>query len=331
MEAKILRNINVSTNNRTIKINLKSEDLYGKKVVKINIEGIKMEKPKFIPKDSDDIPRDFRPKNIWEMYKNFHQGDRVVRSGNYLCGVYRMPENPADNDYIESDTEHATSCEELARNIFRFYPDLFSNKDQERICNFLRYHDLGEFGTGDRPDDGSCDRTKKFTDELSVFCDKIQFLPVECQEELIRDFIIFENALSPAVFLDGLANDVAWSDDDLKVMQFAKLCDKTDAPLHALLYELEKRPGDLNFKKEYFDGLTKQDQGYINEIDDSSQAAVWTAHFMDHYRYYNFFLIFFSIIVEAFKDVRGTIPAWLVDFCINHKICSGIFIDIYFK
>ena len=328
MEVKILRSINVpTTNGETIEINLVEDNLYGKKTIRPIVENAKMKTNSDI--EEEDSFYDFRPRNIWEIYKIFHQGDRIARSGNYLCGVYKKPEDPADFDYVECDTNHASSCEELARNIFRFYPNSVLEHLRERICNFLRYHDLGELGIGDRPDDGSCDRAEKFTDELSTFCDKIKYLPIESQEELIRDFIIFENALSPKIFLGEEHEDFTWSKDDLMAMQFAKLCDKADAPLHALLYELEGRPGDLMFKKKYFDGITAQDQRYIDEIGESSQSAVWIAHFLDHYNNYEFFPIFLAIIVEAVKEVRGEPFPWFVDFCIRHNICSEISLDLY--
>ncbi|MBP5512097.1 hypothetical protein J6X90_01790 [Candidatus Saccharibacteria bacterium] len=243
------------------------------------------------------------PLSIWEMCKNYRSNDSVVRSGSGLCGVYPFdPKHPVMKNYIESDTLHSTTVEELARNIFRFYPDLFSKPDQDRIIDLLRYHDLGE--TIDNPDDGSKDHEEKFDEELETFVGKISSLPKTKQEALIRDFIIFENA--------GLE---CWSEEDKRIMQFAKLCDKTDAPLGALLYELQDRHGSLLYKKEHFGGITGQDQKYANEIGEFSQAGIWTAHMIDTYMYFEYIEIFIEIIIEACKDVRGFVFPWLWEFC----------------
>jgi hypothetical protein len=243
-------------------------------------------------------------KSIWEMYKSYRSNDSVVRSGSGLCGVYRFdPKHPIKKDYVESDTLHSTTVEELARNIFRFYPALFDDQDQSRIVNLLRYHDLGE--TVDNPDDGSKDRDEKFEEELETFIDKISSLPIPEQEALIRNFIIFENA--------GLEY---WLEEDKCVMQFAKLCDKADAPLGALLYELQGRPGSLLYKRDHFNGITGQDMKYADEIGEFSQAGIWTAHMIDTYMYFENIEIFIEIIIEACKDVKkGIVFPWMYEFC----------------
>ena len=312
MEEKVLRTIYVPTDsNSNIKVNLIKDDSYGKTTIRIDVEGVELVNAGY----TDEIKT---PQQIWEMYKRFHMGDRVARSGNYLCGIYLKPADPSDFDYIESDTIHASSCEELAHDILRFHPELIEEHLRGRILQFLRYHDFGELSTGDRPDDGSCDKADKVLDELGVFCNAINVLPVENQEILIRDFILFEYALSPTELLPGVNGD--WSEDDSRAMQFAKLCDKADAVLHALVYELEDRPGDLQHKALYFDGLTRQDQHYINEIGSSLQADVWAAHFFDQYNKYYAFSLFLEIILEAFRSVRGSLPSWVEPFCIKHNI-----------
>ena len=242
-------------------------------------------------------------KNIWEMYKNYRSNDVVVRSGSGLCGVYRFdPKHPLKTDYVESDTLHSTTVEELARNIFRFYPLLFEIEDQKRIINLLRYHDLGE--TVDNPDDGSKNKDEKFEEELQTFVRKTAWLFPTEQEALIRDFVIFENA--------GLGY---WTEEDRCVMQFAKLCDKADAPLGAFLYELQDRPGSLLFKKRFHGGITAQDQKYADEIGEYSQAGIWTAHMIDTYLYFEYIELFIEILIEACKDVRGHVFPWMYKFC----------------
>lgn len=243
------------------------------------------------------------PKNIWDMYKNYRSNDVVVRSGSGLCGVYRYdPKHPIKRDYVESDTLHSTTVEELAQDIFRFYPAMFDIFDQRRIIQLIRYHDLGE--TVDNPDDGSKDHDEKFQEELATFITKISSLPIAIQEDLIRDFIVFENA--------GM--DI-WQEDQKKLMMFAKLCDKVDAPLGALLYEMQDRPGSLLFKKEHFGGITGQDSKYADEIGEFSQAGIWTAHMIDTYLYFDYIEIFIEIIIEACKDVRGYVFPWMYEFC----------------
>lgn len=251
-------------------------------------------------------------KAIWGMYKNYRSNDTVIRSGSGLCGVYRFdPKHPKMNDYRESDTLHSTTVEELARNIFRFYPALFDIKEQKRIVDLLRYHDLGE--TIDNPDDGSKDKDEKFEEELETFVSKVSSLVPADQERLIRDFVIFEHA--------GLE---IWPEDDKKILQFAKLCDKTDAPLGALIYELQDRHGSLKYKKEHFGGITQQDQKFADEIGEYSQAGIWTAHMIDIYLYYDNIEIFIDIIIEACKDVRGEIFPWLYEFCKKRGISQNL-------
>lgn len=275
--------------------------IHGEVTVRISAEGTVqvsgLRNPSLICNEMSDARR------IWEMYKNYRSNDKVVRSGSGLCGVYRFdPKNPLKYDYVESDTLHSTTVEELANNIFRFYPLLFEAEDQKRIINLLRYHDLGE--TIDNPDDGSKDKDEKFEEELATFIEKTSSLHPCEQEALIRDFVIFENA--------GVGY---WTEEDRCLMQFAKLCDKVDAPLGALLYELQDRPGSLLFKKDHFGGITGQDQKYADEIGEYSQAGIWTAHMIDTYLYFEYIEIFIEIIVEACKDVRGYTFPWLYEFC----------------
>ena len=241
---------------------------------------------------------------IWKTYVNYRSGDKVIRSGSGLCGVYDFdPDVPFDFNYKETDTIHSTTAEELATNIFRFYPDLLIPEDQARVIQLLRYHDLGEDVVGDKADDGSTPKDVKFTVELTEFVKKIEHLPNTVQQRLIKDFIMFENA-----------NDPRWSDRDKAVLQFAKLCDKTDAPLGALLFETQGREGSLLFKKNKYGGITDQDQKYIDQIGEYSQAGVWTAHMIDTYRDYKFIMLFIRIIDAAVNDVRGHSFPWLYEF-----------------
>lgn len=272
----------------------------------IQVSGLRGAKPSTIANDS---------RRIWDMYKHYRSNDIVVRSGSGLCGVYNNydPKNPLDRDYVESDTLHSTTVEELARNVFRFYPFLFDLEEQNRIINLLRYHDLGE--TVDNPDDGSKNKDEKFIEELETFINKTSSLnPIE-QEDLIRDFVMFEHA-----------NEECWSEDNKRILQFAKLCDKADAPLGALLYELQGRPGSLLYKQKHYGGITEQDQKYADEIGEFSQAGVWTAHMIDTYLDYENIEIFIKILVEACIDVRGHVFPWMYEFCKNRGIDKNILV-----
>ncbi len=261
-------------------------------------------------KDHDDFMSDSM--RIWKSYKSYRSNDIVIRSGSGLCGVYKFdPKNPTDKNYVESDTLHSTTVEELAINVFRYYPMLFNYEDKERILKLLRYHDLGE--TVDNPDDGSKDRDEKFAEELETFINKISNLPVWEQHQLIKDFVIFENA----------GEDI-WNDHDKCVMQFAKLCDKADAPLGALIYESQERHGSLLYKKEHFGGITDQDQFFADEIGEYSQAGIWTAHMIDTYLDYYHINFFIEIIVEACKDVRGEVFPWMYEFCKKRDVSERL-------
>ena len=248
------------------------------------------------------------PLSIWGMYKNYRSNDKVIRSGSGLCGVYPYdPKVPVCENYVETDTVHSTTVEELARNIFRFYPGLFEMTEQKHIIDLLRYHDLGE--TVDNPDDGSKNHDEKFNEELATFINKISYLVPALQEQLIRDFIVFENA-----------GYQFWDEDVKSIMMFAKLCDKCDAPLGALFYESQGRPGSLLYKKENYGGITEQDEKYAREIGEYTQAGIWTAHMVDVYHYYDGIEIFVEILIEACKDVRGEVFPWMYEFCKKRQL-----------
>ena len=249
--------------------------------------------------------------NIWLTHTNWSELNKIVRSGHGLCGVYTFdPKKPIMDNYIENDTMHSSSCVEWATTIFRFYPELFNLEEQYRIITFLRYHDLGE--KRDLPDDRP--RAQKFKDELKLFVQRTQYLPDSVQNQLISDFVIFENA-----------NNICWKDRDRQIMQFAKLCDKADAPLAALLYEKEGRKGSLAYKAESFEDLTPQDARNIEIAGTSDQTDAWVVHLIDGYGTYYCFEIFLNIIVAACYDVRGEIFPWLEDYLKLREIPALIY------
>jgi len=252
---------------------------------------------------------------IWKMQLSHAEGNKVIRSGSGECGCYPFKlSKPRDEGYVENDTMHASSASELARNTCRFYADLFLPEEITRIVNFLVYHDRGEREdkTDDRPREG------KFEEELVEFAKNIQYLPAGVQYELIRDFIIFENA-----------GDERWEPRDREIMQFAKLCDKADAPLSALIYEAQGRKGSLLYKQKHFEALTEQDMSYIDEIETYDQVDVWFAHMIDKYNSYDHLKIFIDVIVEACKDVRGRSFFWLKKFLEKRNIFPETVLNTY--
>ena len=283
---------------------VETETNFGRVVVEIRGNGkIKIDRENEIGEQDKSLA-------IWKSYENYRSGDRVIRSGSGLCGVYDFnPEEPFTNDYVETDTIHSSTCVELANNIFEQYPQLFDMYDQFRITSLLRYHDLGEDERGDKPDDGSSSHEEKFEIELREFIKKIQYHTVEYQDILIRDFIIFEHAQS-----------FDWTPRDREVFQFAKLCDKADAPLGAFIFEKQGRKGSLLYKKKHFGGITDQDEYYTSQTREYSQAAIWTAHMIDTYKEYEYLKIFVDVIAAACRDTRGMIFPWLWEFLTKRNL-----------
>lgn len=242
---------------------------------------------------------------IWRNQVSYRAGDRPIRSGNGLCGVFVgfNPEYPFLDDYIETDTIHSASCINLAINIFEFYPKLFDIYEQFRIISVLKDHDLGESERGDKADDGSTEHKEKFKIELEEFVRKIQYHTEEFQDVLIKDFIMFEHA-----------DSLEWDERSREIFQFAKLVDKTDALLSAFIYEKQGRKGSLLYKKKHFGGITGQDQYYSDQTREYSQAGIWSAHMIDHYKDYKSLKIFVDIVVAACRDVRGMIFPWFWEF-----------------
>lgn len=242
---------------------------------------------------------------IWKEQLAYRSGDRTIRSGNGLVGVFKdfNPEYPFLDDYIETDTIHSASCINLAINIFERYPEIFNLEEKYRIVSFIKDHDLGESENGDKPDDGSTSKEEKFETELAEFIKKIQYHTEKVQEILIRDFIIFEHAGS-----------LEWDERDREILEFAKLIDKTDALLSSFIYETQGRNGSLLYKKKHFGGISERDQFYADQIGEYSQAGVWTAHMIDNYKEYKYMKLFLDIAVAACRDVRGEVFPWLQEF-----------------
>ena len=256
---------------------------------------------------------------IWRMYCNYRQNDKVVRSGFGLCGIYPFdPEKPTLTNCVENDTIHSTTCEELASLMFRYFPSMVVDpKEQKRLIQLLRYHDLGE--NVDRPDDGSTSKDAKFKYELNVFRKKISSLLVEEQRNLIYDFVMFEHA-----------DWDCWNMHDKYLMQIAKLCDKADALLGAFWYERCGRAGDLEYKRKHFGGITEQDEYFCKETGSTLIADAWTANFIKSYKTYDKFPLFLSVITTACRETRGKNFPWIESFLKKHGFNNN-FIGMYSK
>lgn len=192
-----------------------------------------------------DLPPDIHPisSHIWRRYQSLHLGNFVIRSGFGLCGCYTHydPSAPPSFNQPESDTEHASGCVELMRCLQAYYPHLLSAELFERAKNLLNDHDIGEVTYGDHPDDGSQIRAEKDQAELINFTCAAAHLPTHLRAQLISDFLAFQDPLSPK-----LAPQVA------QFAQLAKVIDKCETILSAMLYESSGHPGDLHYKRQHF-------------------------------------------------------------------------------
>ena len=240
---------------------------------------------------------------IWQTYKNVRAGDLVVRSGFGLCGVYEFDPNAGPNyRHPESDTEHAAGCIEIARCLMRAYPQIFTTDEWLRIFDLLKYHDLGETAYGDHPDDGTQDTEEKNSIELSTFTKLVAFLLSDGDDNLLQDFQSFQN-------LDSKSKH---DDPRYYLASFCKLCDKLDAVLHAIIYELNGVGGDLAYKEQCYDSLSDRDAYYILLTGTTKIAPNWAIHFMDSCHIYPHFAMFFGILESAVREVNdGDFYDWL--------------------
>ncbi|MBR2709770.1 hypothetical protein IKE72_01685 [Candidatus Saccharibacteria bacterium] len=240
---------------------------------------------------------------IWQTYKNVRAGDLIIRSGFGLTGVYEYDQKAGLSfRHHESDTEHAAGCIEIARNLSRAFPDLFSGSEWLRIFDLLKYHDLGEVAYGDRPDDGTQNAAEKDAIELIAFRSAITYLPSDDAGTLLWDFWTFQR-------VDSFSQN---NSSHFRLACFARLCDKLDAVLRAIIYELNGVSGDLKYKEEHFSALSERDQYYIQQTGTTKIAPNWTLHFIDICHRYPYFALFFRILENAVRDVNnGEFYGWL--------------------
>ena len=244
---------------------------------------------------------------VWKEYLSHVQGDRVLRGGSGLNGIYPYDKDyPFMDCYPESINTHHLGCVILANAIFSMPFNAFSTREKNQILTFLACHDRGETETGDIPDDGTKGAVHSDIDqiELNDFVRNISHFPVRIQEQLITNYCLF----------DGLA-PMRLSNSDAKLAQFEKLCDKFESLLRSLVFEREGRGGDLMTKKEVTGSLSESDQKYIDLIGTSSQMDVWYASILMKYHTFDFLPIFVQILDEAVFDVRSEPLPWVEKFC----------------
>lgn len=253
---------------------------------------------------------------IWQTYKNVRAGDLVIRSGFGLCGVYdfyqfRPRAKKPDYRRPESDTEHAAGCIEIARGLMRAFPQIFTTEEWLRIFDLLKYHDLGEIIYGDHPDDGTQNVNEKNSVELKAFKKAIAYLPDDDAKTLLKDFKSFQKLDLGPKRRNPIYN----------LVSFCKLCDKLDAVLHAILYELNSVGGDLAFKEQLCGSLSDRDAYYIILTGTTKIAPNWALHFIDACHFYPHFAMFFRILEAAVREVEG---GKFYDWLEKAKITLGI-------
>ena len=250
--------------------------------------------------------------DIWRRYERVRLGNLVIRSGFGLCGCYEYydPYALPNPRHQESDTEHASGCVELIRSLETYYPNLLTPELYRRAEHLLKDHDLGENEYGDRPDDGSQNRSEKNQAELTGFALASARLPANLRATAISDFICFQDPT-----FAGFPEEIA------HLVQLAKVVDKSEAVLSAIAYEKSGAPGDLFYKEHHYDTLTDQDRHFIRETDgDSSIAADWLAHVVRDYHSYYGFPYVLDIVRAAIIDVRGSWFPWFNNFCERNHI-----------
>lgn len=234
--------------------------------------------------------------DIWQKYQHAHYGNFVVRNGFGLCGCYGNDYTYGDPpNYLrqESDTEHACGCVELINNLSYHYPALLSSYLYERAEILLKNHDLGENSCGDIPDDGNQDPSSKNRNELENFVAVALHLPVTIRQNLVADFIRFQDPLFPD-YPPAIS----------RMIQLAKAVDKIEAVLSAILREKLSHRGDLTFKNT-IGGISVRDQAYIDAIGSSTVVDVWLAHAVHQYHMCYGFPYLLDIVKAAVLEVRG--------------------------
>lgn len=284
------------------------------------IEKITSNDPKFLL-DSEKYHR------IWKTYKESRKCDYINRVGFYRYGIayeadivlqnmkssggltdsqlklleYELTKiDPRSKNKPESVSEHSLGTIELVMGISRFFPNKIPQSELYRYIRLLKYHDVAEKDVGDIADDGTRDEDDKNRREYESTKAFVIDWPENEKEHFLRDYKAFQEPYNDKLSLD-----------ERKFVQICYLCDKTDAILKAIVYEIYGQFGGLN-------PLTSSpvDRKEVERIGTDNAVDCWT------YRYFEKEWarpsycreIFIGIIKAAILDVRGEWFSWANKF-----------------
>ena len=233
-------------------------------------------------------------KQVWQLYRAAKEGQATtIRSGYGLCGIYPYSkEQPHDFTRSESDAEHVYGCIMLAMNIMEMYPYLIKTDRRYDVLRCLAVHELGENESGDIPDDGTRNEARKDAEEY----------------EYVKNYLL-PWSLADANQVLSLFREM--QKKSTKTGKFVYCVDKTEAILQNLIYEAEGRCGSFLAKSSKFQ-LSERDQMEMEATGSVRPADNWAYDFRRRYgENIWFFDVFFDIICEAAKDVRGEDFSWI--------------------
>lgn len=237
-------------------------------------------------------------KLVWQDYKEVRKGDSVIRSGFGLYGAYPYVPNEIPFNRPESVSEHTRGMIELIFGINRYFPEIFKTEELVRAIRVAHYHDLGENELGDLPDDGSYDRkTKDFIEYQHV---------LSCSEawpdrlEFMTDYVAFQFPESSTL-----------SKEQRLFAENLRLCDKLDAVLKGLFYELRGVKGSMEMRKKRYGVLYEREIRLAKEIGTDEMSDIWAAYFIEAHQHFQNFPLFLKILRAAVVDVRGADFPWL--------------------
>ena len=238
---------------------------------------------------------------IWEKYKIFKKGRRIIRSGYGLCGAYgdayRDGLSRASTDY-ETILEHQAATAFLASIILRLFPEILPQSFHQHLIELMIMHDVVEVESGDLADDGHLDKAQKSADELAF----MRSFAEDFNEDLLSNFQSLElmNGLPlPQLKLEDIFGQVAF------------IIDKMEAVLQLAVFELDGVKPNLTYKLAHFGSITERDQFYMELTNSDACLDVWMAHFYDFAKSYLDFDLAYSVTLEAYYEARGSEPKWI--------------------
>lgn len=260
---------------------------------------------------------------VWRDYRKIRLGDKVTRNGFYrMHSCFTVDEliieleskfpglddrqkstiismlrriDGAGVHRIESVSEHTRGAMALAQSISRFMPEVIPPAELPRYLELLQYHDLAENETGDIVDNGERDSNEKEKQEYNYMLKATEDWPAVNRNRLLRDYRIF---LRPT--------DDSWSLVDRTFGENAKLCDKLDAVLRAIIYEANQASGEFTPHQE----LSSQDQRFVTLTRSRNTVDTWGAHFINLARNFIFYDHFLAILKVSVRELRGHWFEW---------------------